>query len=195
MNDPRADDGRRSSRRVARKARLVIAAVALVGLGTAIGVVATELPTRAMWHGWKEWRHDGGSMSEAKARERTKRISAWILDEVDASEAQREQIDEVLDDLVTKAWPLREQHREHRQAFIDELTQPEVRREVLEELRGQELALADALSGDLLEALVAVSGILDVDQRRALAEHMARHRHYRHHHRHHRMKDDHHDEG
>ena len=82
---------------------------------------------------------------------------------------------------MAKAWPLREQHREHRQALIAELTQPEVRREALEELRNQELALADALSGELVEALVAVSGILDAEQRTALVEHMNHRRRHRDH--------------
>ena len=114
-------------------------------------------------------------------RERAKRFSGWILDEVDASDTQREQIDEVLDGFVARAWPLRQQHREHRQALIAELTQPEVRREALEELRNQELALADTLSGELVKALVAVSGILDAEQRTALVEHMNhRRRHHDH---------------
>ena len=181
MNETQSNDGRPAKRRGSRKVRLAIAAVALVGLGTAIGVVATEGPARAVWHGFKEWRHHGPA-NEEQVRERAKRFSAWVLDEVDASDAQREQIDEVLDDFVAKAWPLREEHRAHREALITALTRPEVRREALEELRSQELALADALSGDLVDALVAVSGILDVDQRLALAEHMARHhRHHRHH--------------
>ena len=175
MNETQSNNAQPATRRGTKKVRLAIAAVALVGLGTAIGVVATEVPARAAWHGFKEWRHHGHDRSEATVRARAKWISAWILDEVDASDAQREQIDEVLDELVTKAWPLREQHHEHHQALITEFSRPEIRPEALEELRTQELALVGSLSGDLLEALVAVSGILDADQRLALAEHITRH--------------------
>ena len=177
MNETKSDPGHPATRRVTGKVRLAIAAVALLGLGTAIGVVATEGPGHAGWHGGKGWRHHGPAASEAQVRERAKRFSAWILDEVDASDAQRGQIDEVLDDFVAKAWPLREQHREHRQALIAELSRPEIRREALEELRNQELALVDTLSGDLVEALLAVSGILDVEQRAALTERVT-HRHH-----------------
>ena len=179
MNESQSKNARPAARRGTKKVRLVIAAVALVGLGTAIGVVATEVPARAGWHGFKEWRHHGHLRSEATARATAKWISARVLDDVNASDAQREQIDAVLDELVTKAWPLREQHYEHHQALIAELGRPELRPEALEDLRTQELALADTLSGDLLEALVAVSGILDAEQRLALAERMTRH-HRRH---------------
>ena len=181
MNETQSDKGRPGTRLGSRKVRLAIVAVALVGLGTAIGVVATEGPEYVGKRVWKEWRHHGHATTEAEVRERAKRFSGWILDEVDASDAQREQIDEVLDTFVAKAWPLREQHREHRQALIAELTRPEVRREALEELRNQELALADALSGELVEALAAVSGILDAEQRTALVEHMSHRRRHRDH--------------
>ena len=182
MNETQSDKGRPATRGGSRKVRLAIAAVALLGLGTAIGVVATEGPGYIGSHAWKKWRHHGHSATEAEVRERAKRFSGWILDEVDASDTQREQIDEVLDTFVAKAWPLRQQHREHRQALIAELSRPEVRREALEDLRNQELALADTLSGELVEALVAVSGILDAEQRIALAEYMIHHRRHRHHH-------------
>lgn len=181
MNETQSDKGRPARRIGSRKVRLTIAAVALVGLGTAIGVVATEGPGYVASHAWKEWRHHGHSVNEAEAREHAKRFSARILDKVDATEAQRGQIDAVLDDFVANAWPLREQHREHRRALVAELTRPEVRREALEELRTQELALADTLSEELVDALVAVAGILDVEQRSALAEHASHHRHHRHH--------------
>ncbi len=185
MNEEQANDGHSAKRPARKKVRLGIVAVALLGLGTVIGVVATEGPGRSVWHGWKDWSHHGSGMSEERVLERAKRFSGRILDEVDASDAQRDQIDEVLDTFVANAWPLREQHREHRQALVAELTRDEVSREALEELRTRELALADALSGELMEALVAVSGILDAEQRVALAEHMSRHR------RHHHHRDDH----
>ena len=47
MNETQSENGKATRRRVSRKVRLAIAAVALVGLGTAIGVVATEVPARA----------------------------------------------------------------------------------------------------------------------------------------------------
>ena len=175
MNETQSENGKATPRRGSRKVRLAIAAVALVGLGTAIGVVATEVPTRAAWHGFKEWRHHGHGGSEATVRARAKWISAWVLDEVDATDAQRERIDGVIDDLVTKAWPLREQHHEHHRALIAELGRPELNREALEELRTQELALVESISGDLVEAIVAVSGILDAEQRLALVERLDRH--------------------
>ena len=177
MNETQSENAKATPRRGSRRVRLAIAAVALVGLGTAIGVVATEVPARAAWHGFKEWRHHGHGGSEATVRARAKWMSARALDEVDASDAQREQIDSVIDDLVTKAWPLREQHREHRRALIAELGRPEVSREALEALRTQELALVENISGDLVEAIVAVSGILDAEQRLALVERLDRHRH------------------
>ena len=190
MNDSNSKGGRTATpRRKSRKARIAIAAAAILGLGTAIGVVALEGPGHGGWHGWKEWRHHGHGASEVHVREHAKSFAERVLDEVDATAAQRDQIDKVLDNIrhvpeanlhfitfVTKAWPLREQHREHRQTLIAELGRPEVRREALEELRTQELAIADALSGELVDALFAVSGILDGDQRLALAERLTRHR-------------------
>ena len=181
MNETKSDDARPPARRGSRRVRLGLVAVALVGLGTAIGVVATEGPSHHGWHAFKAWRHHGPLKSEAEVRERAKHFSEWVLDEVDASDAEREEIDDVIDTFVTNAYPLREQHREHRQALIAELTRDEVRPEALEELRLAQVALVDDLSGEVLEALVAVSGVLDAEQRLALAERMSRHRRHRHH--------------
>ena len=181
MSETRQDDRHPATRCGGRKVCFAIAAALLLGLGAAIGVVATKASAHAGWHAWKQWRHHGPVTSEAQALERARELSGWVLDEVDATDAQRERIDTVLDAFVAKAYPLRERHREHHRAFVAELARPAIDREALEALRTRELALADALSGELLEALVAVSDVLDVEQRLALAEHLDRHRRHDHH--------------
>ena len=177
MNETKPEDRRPAARRGARTLRLALAAVALIGTGAAIGVVATEAPGHGGWHQWKEWRHHGSFASEAEALERARKMAARVLRKLDATGAQRERVDAVLEAFVAEAWPLGQQHRENRRALVTELTRPEVSREALAELRLRELALAERLSGELLEALVALSSILEPGQRVALAERFA-HRHH-----------------
>ena len=170
MSETKSEDRRPATRPGARKVCLVVAAVALLGLGGAIGVVATKAAAHTGGSHWKGWHHRGPVASEADALERMKGVSARILGKVEASGAQREQVDAMLEALVAEAWPLREEHRENRRHLVAELTRPTVDREALEGLRARELALADHLSRELVEAVVALSGILDAEQRVALVE-------------------------
>ena len=181
MSETQSEDRRPAPRRGARTLRLGLAAVALVGAGAAIGVVATEAPGHDGWRHWKEWHHHGAVDSEAEALERARKVAARALRKVEATGAQREQVDAVLEAFVAEAWPLGRQHRENRRALVAELTRPEVSREALAALRGRELALAERFSGALLDALVALSAILDTGQRVALAERFAHRRHHRDH--------------
>ena len=181
MNETKSGERRPATRRGARTLRLGLAAVALMGAGAAIGVVATEAYGHTGWRYGKEWRHHGAVASEAEALERARKVAARLLRKVEATDAQREQVDVVLEAFVAEAWPLGQQHREHRRALVTELTRPEVSREALAELRGRELALAERFSGELLDALVALSSILDTGQRAALAERFAQRRRHRDH--------------
>lgn len=177
MNETKSGERRPAARRGARTLRLTLAAVGLIGAGAVIGVVATEAPGHEGRY-WKEWRHHGPAASEAEALERARKVAARILGKVEATGAQREQVGALLEAFVAEAWPLGRQHRENRRALVAELTRPEVSPEALAELRARELALAERFSGALLDALVALSSILDPGQRVALAERFAHRRHH-----------------
>ena len=181
MSETKSEHRHPAARRGARTLRLTLAAVALIGAGAVIGVVATEAHGHEGWRYWKGWRHHGPVASEAEALERARKVAARVLGKVEATGAQREQVDALLEAFVAEAWPLGQQHRENRRALVKELTRPEVSREALAELRVRELALAERFSGALLDALVALSSILDAGQRVALAERFAHRRHHRDH--------------
>ena len=175
MTESNVNQNCRAGRHRGRAVRLVIAAFVLVGAGVAAGALATGGGAHA--YGWEGGHHRGGAETEAEAIERVQSLSAWALGSVDATEAQREQVDEVLEALVRQVYPLKQQHRDNRLDLIAELARPDVSREALEDLRTRELAIVDALSAELVESVVEISTILDAEQRLALTERIARHHH------------------
>jgi len=151
-----------------RRARLGIAAAGLIGLGAAIGALATVSGAAGAHgfgcdrgaHGCGDGGHTLESMTE-RALDRT----AWVLGRVDATEAQEQQMNALVTALVMELEPLRQSHREHRRAFVTELLRPEVDRGALETLRLEELRLADAASTRALDAVADAARILSPEQR------------------------------
>ena len=183
------------ARRGSRRVRAWIMAIVLVGVGAAGGALTT-VAIDAGAHGWRGgdgWAHglkDEGVKDGFRHRwhrrvtdpdqaiERLQRVSAWALGSVDATDEQRERIDEILAAAVNDLFPLRDEHRSHRRDLIAELARPQLDRAALERVRTAELALADTASARLLDATVAVAEVLDPEQRRQLVERIAkRHRH------------------
>ena len=165
-----------------RKLRFALAAAVLMDLGLLGGVlitVASDATAHGKWRGaWGKGDHGHQALrSPAEAAELVQHAAAWMLGKVDATGAQREQIDGVLADFVDEVYPLAEQHRESHRDLITELSRPQVDAQALEDLRQTQLALADTVSARLLDAVVEISDVLDAEQRQALIERMGRYHH------------------
>jgi protein CpxP len=156
--------------RLGRRARLTVAAVTLVAVGAVLGAGAAAQAAR-MGHHWE------GVKSEEQVRERALDKAAWVLGRIDASPEQEARINAIVDALVGDLYQLRGAHQEHRRQLIGELARPQLDREALEQIRAEELALADSASKAVLNAVVDATEVLSLEQREELAAMVGRHRH------------------
>ena len=118
--------------------------------------------------------------------EKMERFVEWkvedMLDEIDATDDQREKVHAIAAATLADMEEFRDFGREGRQALIEALTQETVDREALETLRQNKLAAADRASQRLLTALADTAEVLTPAQRQELAAELESH--WRHHHRH-----------
>jgi Spy/CpxP family protein refolding chaperone len=120
------------------------------------------------WHG-RGWCH-GSARDPGAERERIAFATDWMLQRIDATPEQREQVKGIVANVLQDLAPLREQHRQNRDAFLTALAQPQVDRATLEQLRRAELELADQASNRIIGGLADVSGVLTPEQRAKLLE-------------------------
>jgi periplasmic protein CpxP/Spy len=111
-----------------------------------------------------------GSVDPGIAGERTAFATDWILQRIDASEEQRQQVQAIVQAAVKDLLPMRDQHHQHRQALREALVQPTINHDALEEIRRAELQLADAASSRLVEAIAGAAEVLTPEQRAKLAD-------------------------
>jgi periplasmic protein CpxP/Spy len=93
-----------------------------------------------------------------------------MLDRVDATEAQRKQIDTIANTARTDLQKLHEQAQSLRQQSLDVLAQPKIDAAAAEKLRQQMLAQHDAATKRMLAAMVDISQVLTPEQRAKVAE-------------------------
>jgi len=144
----------------------------LAGLlaGTALGgLLATGISAYSHdgpgWGGRCGWRH---ACSPEAQRERLEFATDWVLKKANASEEQKQRIKSIVQAAASELAPIREQHQQHRDAFLAALTQPNVDRDTLEQLRRAEVQLAEAASSRIVQALADVADVLTPEQRTEL---------------------------
>lgn len=120
------------------------------------------------WHG-RRWCH-AAAADPAAERERVAFATDWMLQRIEATPEQREQVKGIVAAVLQDLAPLRDQHRQNRDAFLTALAQPAVDRATLDQLRRAELELADQASGRIVAGLADVSGVLTPEQRAKLME-------------------------
>lgn len=119
---------------------------------------------------WSAVAHSGRSWDG----ERFERMVEWkvedMLDEVDASDDQRERVRAIASAALADMGEFRDFRRAGRDALVDALTQETVDRAALEALRQSKLETADRASRRLLTALADAAEVLTPAQRAELAE-------------------------
>ncbi len=147
----------------------------LMSIAGALVMVVGGMTWSAVAYSGKSW--DG---------DKIERFVEWkidgMLDEVDATDEQREQVRAITTAALADMEEFRDFKREGRQALVEALTQETVDREALEALRQNKLATADRASQRLLAALADAAEVLTPAQRQELAAELESH--WRHHHRH-----------
>ncbi len=170
QQQPLAPSADKPRRRFFRRAALaaVIAAVA-----SGVGLTAF-----AYGHGGGGW-HRGGFMGgdhldPAKLDAHLDRMLKHLYVEVDATDAQKQQLGPILKAAARDLLPMRDRMRDARQQAVALLSQPSIDRAALEALRVNQLQLAEQASKRFTEALADVADVLTPEQRKQLAERMNR---------------------
>ena len=166
-----------SDTRCSKRKRVALWATAGVTALLGTSLIAGVVGCRHKGHfGHHRWGHRGEIENAAEARERSQRVANWVLDEIDADEAQRQQVLRIVSDSAEDLFAFAGRHRTNRDALLEAFSQTTIDREAVQSLRVDEMQLADAASGRLVEALVDVAEVLTIEQRSELIEHARKHR-------------------
>jgi Spy/CpxP family protein refolding chaperone len=134
-----------------------------------VASLATGLGVKAFAHGPGGW-HRGGVMDEAHLD----RMLKHLYVEIDATEAQRQQLAPIVKAAARDLLPLRAKMHEARRQAIELLSQDIVDRAALEALRADQLRQAEQASQRFIQALADVADVLTPEQRKQLAERVGR---------------------
>lgn len=161
---PGADNPRR------RFVRRVAIATAIAGLATGIGI-----RTYAYGHGgWHRGGFMGAAIDPAMMDEHLDRMLKHLYVEIDATDAQKQQLAPIVRAAAHDLVPMRTQFQEGRRRAVDLLSQERVDRAALETLRADQLRRAEQASIRLTQALADMADVLTPAQRRQLAERIGR---------------------
>jgi protein CpxP len=159
-------------RRFLRPAVIVTALAAIAVLATGFG-----LKVFAHGHGFGGW-HRGGLMGAhldpARLDEHLDRMLKHLYVEVNATDAQKEQLGPIVKAATRDLLPMRDRMRDARRQAVALLSQPSIDRAALESLRADQLRLAEQASKRFTQALTDVADVLTPEQRKQLAERMGR---------------------
>lgn len=132
------------------------------------GLLLIVLPFGAMaCHGRS---HHHGNLTEAEAKERAADHVDDAMDWLDGTDAQKQQVKQVVDTAIPDLMAFREEQRALRTEFQKELSAPTVNATALEDLRVRFMKLADAATARGLRAFTDVAQILTPQQRQKAVE-------------------------
>jgi periplasmic protein CpxP/Spy len=169
MNDPiptgsNAPSARRLFSRYTAVAFLVGAAL-VAGIG---GLARSEAMS-----GWHHGMMDG-THGTAEVSAHVDHMLKHFYVEVDATDAQKSQIEPLVKQAVNDLMPLHSQLQSAHNHAMQALEQPTVDRASLEAARAEHLQLADEASKRIVRLIGDVGEVLTPAQRKALAEHLER---------------------
>jgi len=113
-----------------------------------------------------------GAVDPARMDEHVERMVKHFAVEADATPEQREKLTTIAKELARDMAPLREKLRTARTQGVQLLGAPTIDRAALEKLRVEQIALADASSKRMTQALADAGEVLNPEQRKKLAERM-----------------------
>jgi len=145
---------------------------------TLIAGVAAGIGAKAFAHGgygrWHRAGFMGAPLDPARLDEHLDRMLKHLYVEVDATDAQKQQLAPIVKAAAHDLLPLRARFHDARRQAIDLLSQPTIDRAALETLRAEHFRLADQASQRFVQALGDVADVLTPAQRKQVAEHLGR---------------------
>jgi Spy/CpxP family protein refolding chaperone len=154
-----------------RFGKIIFSVLAIVGIIWVAGAVFGPDCGQGGWH------HGNHHWSESNITKRMNRLTDRLIDHVDASQEQGEQIKSIVSSYVPRLQSMKSGHLDNRNAFTHLLTQPEIDRGELERVRQAEFALLNQNSGELVQMIADIADVLTHDQRLKLADETAEFHH------------------
>ena len=146
-----------------RRGWLFVTTIALAAALT--GAVASSAISQHRWRG-------PGFMSEAfdpaRVEDHADRAVRHLAIEIDATNEQQEKLRAIVKGALKDLLPMREKTLSFRQRGRTLLTQPTIDRAAIEALRTEQIALADAASKRVAQAIADAAEVLTPDQRRKI---------------------------
>jgi len=151
----------------------------LAAVATVIAGLAAIIGTRAFAHdgghcGWHRAGFMGATSDPARLDAHLDRALKHLYVEIDATDAQKQQLAPIVKAAAQDLLPLRARMHDARRQAVELLSQPHVDRAALEALRADKLKLAENASQRLTQALADVADVLTPEQRQQLAERINR---------------------
>jgi|RhiMetdeSRZDD1v2_1073273.scaffolds.fasta_scaffold284877_2 periplasmic protein CpxP/Spy len=148
-------------------------------IATAVAALGAVIGLKAYAHvggfgGWHRGGFMGAHLDPAHLDAHLDRMLKHFYVEIDATEAQKQALAPIVKSAARDLVPLHDRLHAARDQAVALLTQPTIDRTAIESLRANQLALAEQASKRLAQALADVADVLTPEQRKALAEHMAR---------------------
>jgi Spy/CpxP family protein refolding chaperone len=112
-------------------------------------------------------------LDPARVEDRADRMVRHLAIEVDATNDQQETLRAIVKAAVKDLLPLREKAQGFRERARELLTATNIDRAAIESLRAEQMALADQASRRFAQALADTATVLNSDQRRKIADHIA----------------------
>ena len=148
-------------------------------VAAAVAGVTAGLGIKAFAHADGPWhRPHGGFLGEAldpaMLDERLDRMLKHLYVEIDATDAQKQQLGPIVKAAAADLFPLRARMRDARRQAVTLLSEEHIDRTALEALRAEQLQLAEQASRRLTQALADVADVLTPGQRKQLAGRIGR---------------------
>ena len=137
-------------------------AAALLGAALVAGAGAYAVDRHASMH------------SAADVSAHVDKMLKHLYVEIDATDAQKAQIDPIVKQAMQDLMPLHNQLRTAHQQALQLLSAPTLDRAAIETMRAQNMALADQASKRVVQLIEDVGDVLTPEQRKKLAEHMGK---------------------
>jgi len=169
MTSPETNSKPPSIRRSLFSRYTLIAFVA--GAATTVGAVALAA-TAGMHHMMQQVMTVDGTVDPAAASAHVKHMLTHLYAQIDATDAQKAQIDPLAQQAVTDLLPLHSQLLAAHSHMKQALEQPTIDRAALESGRAELLQAADQASRRLVQLVGDVGDVLTPEQRKKLADHM-----------------------
>lgn len=144
----------------------------IAGLATTIGLKAFAQGGGP--GGWHRHGFMGAPLDPATLDQHLDRILKHLYVEIDATDAQKQQLAPIVKGAARDLLPIRDKMHEARRQAVEVLSRDSIDRAALETLRAGQLQSAEAFSKRLTQALADIADVLTPEQRKQLAEHVGR---------------------